>query len=147
MAFRLIRKLQIHPLVAEVQPQVICFSSLGRQMDRFSDPLGGFLEGSRLPLRADIMFSWVDLKKEIRFPLVRSHPISIDSDTHGRGSDKIYKKIDQSFALFRLPSWMLQVCRLHVEHPAARTASSRSSRHRRIILRKNWQGSQGNRQA
>src|SRR5580693_10755867 len=106
MTFRLIRQLQVHPLVAEVQPQVICFSGLGRQMHRFSDPLGGLLEGSRLPLRADIMFSRVDLKNEIRLPLVGSHPISIDSDAHRRGGEEIYKKIDQSFALFRLSNWM-----------------------------------------
>jgi hypothetical protein len=104
-------------------------------MYRFSDPLGRFLEGSRLPLRANIMFSRVDLKKEIRLPIVRSHPISIDSDTHRGGSDKIYKKIDQRFALFRLSNRMFQVRRLHVEHLPARTASRCSSRRCRIILR------------
>jgi hypothetical protein len=93
------------------------------------------------------MFSRVDRKKEIRFPLVRSHPVSIQSDTHGWGSDEIYEKIDQRFARFRLPDGMFQVRRLHVEHSRARTASRRGSRRCRIILRQNWQGSQGNRQA
>jgi len=37
-------------------------------MHRFSDPLGRFLEGSRLPLRADTVFARIDLKKEIRLP-------------------------------------------------------------------------------
>jgi hypothetical protein len=109
-------------------------------MHSFSDPLGRFLERPGLPLRADIMFSGIDLKKEIRLPFVGSHPSSVDSDTHRRGGEEIYNKIDQGFALFRLPNWMLQICRLHVEHPAARTASGRSSRRCRIILRKKWQG-------
>src|ERR1700691_5869266 len=121
MAFRLIRHLQIHPLVAEIQSQVVRLSALGREMYRFSDPLGRFLEGSRLPLRANIMFSRVDLKKEIRLPIVRSHPISIDSDAHRWSCDKSYKKIDQCFALFRLPNGMFQVRRLYVEHLRART--------------------------
>jgi hypothetical protein len=94
------------------------------------------------------MFSRVDLKKEIRLPVVRSHPLSIYSHTHRRCGDKIHKKVHQCLALFRLPNRMFQIRRLQVEHLRARTASCRSPRRLcGVILRQNRHRSQENSQA
>ena len=71
----------------------------------------------------------------VGFAVVRSYPISVESDAHGGRSDKIYKKVNQRFAWFRLTNRMFLVRRLHIEHLAAQAASSGSSRGCGVILR------------
>src|SRR5277367_413510 len=107
MAFGLICRLQLHALIGKDQAEVVGFSGFGFEVHGFSDALGGFLEGSRLPLGAEIVLAGFELKKEVRLAVVRSHPISVDSEAHGGRIEKIDKKVHQRFAWFGLANRML----------------------------------------
>jgi hypothetical protein len=134
MTFGLVFELDIHSLKAEEEADVVGFSGFGGEVDGFSDAFGGFLEGSGLPLGADIVFARGDLEKEIRLTVVCAYPSSIDSDTHGGRVEEIHKKIDEGFALFRLTGRMFLVSCLDVEHVSAQTASGGGSGECGIIL-------------
>lgn len=135
MAFGFVRELDVHALVAEEQADVVGFSGLGGEVDGFSDALGGFLEGSGLPLGADVVFARGDREKEIGLSVICAYPISVDSDAHGGGVEEIHEKVDEGFARFRLTDGMFLVCRLYVEHVCARAASGGGSGECGVVLR------------
>jgi len=137
LAFGALHRLQFHVAILlasfiDLGSQIIDLTRFRLESDGRTDALRGFLESTRLPIRADLMIARVYRKEKIGLALVGPDPCAIEPYPHRRAMHHVLEDIDECFACFRRSDGVLLVIGLYIElrfvRAAATTCRSRWSR-------------------
>src|SRR2546430_12469528 len=120
LAFGALHRLQFHVAILlasfiDLGSQIIDLTRFRLESDGRTDALRGFLESTRLPIRADLMIARVYRKEKIGLALVGPDPCAIEPYPHRRAMHHVLEDIDECFARFRQSNRVLLVVRLHIE--------------------------------
>src|SRR5207249_12209348 len=145
LAFGGLTRCQFHIAVLlasfiDLEPQVINLASFGLNSSGRTNALGGFLEGARLPIGADLMIAGIHGKEKIRLAFVGSDPRAIEPHSHCGTTLNILEDVDEGLATIRGCHRMLLLVRLYVEIRLAGAAAATARRRWWRVLRQDRDG-------
>src|SRR5437879_19315 len=145
LAFGWLNRFQFHIAVLlasfiDLDLQVINLASFGLNSSGRTNALGGFLEGARLPIGADLMIAGIHGKEKIRLAFVGSDPRAIEPHSHCGTTLNILEDVDEGLATIRGCHRMLLLVRLYVEIRLAGAAAATGRRRWWRVLRQDRNG-------